>query len=291
MGSSGTSRLAAAIAALVFTAVPAAAQESAILQSDRENWPFELTRRPLTLAQGMFELWLPLNFDLSSGADGEPIFLNPSLMFGMSDRWTLGVRHLRGLCLSGEDDGCPEVYDDISVDSLYSLGRMAGLDLALGLALNVAPLVDETTLAGEVRFVLRAGGGASAVTLAPTLNFGVNDRDENPKRYPLVMNLGTYNAVLPQDVGENKEWLLLPATLQLQLAPTFAVAVSAALNGPLNPEVGDYGDYWTIPVGAAAVFTPWRYLDVGAAFTFPRLLGEDEDADERFLSVFVAFRQ
>jgi hypothetical protein len=286
-----TFRFAAALAALVIVeAAPAVAQE-AILQVDRENWPTELTQRPLTLAQGMFEVWLPVNVNLSEGADGEPVFLNPSLMFGVTDRWTIGVRHFRGVCLSDEDAGCPEVYDDVSFDSVFSLGRSGGLDLGVGLALNLAPLVDETTFAGEGRLILRAGGGSVAFTLAPTLNFGLNDRESNAKRYPIAMNLGTYNALLPQDVIPNKEWLLVPATLQLQLGPTFAVAASASVNGPIDPEVGDYGDYWTVPVGVAAVLTPLPALDLGAAFTFPRLLGEDEDADERFLSVFLAFRR
>jgi hypothetical protein len=284
-----TSRLHAVLAALLtFTAAPVAAQG---LQDDREDWATELTRRPLTLAQGMYEIAAPLNFNLSDGSEGEPIFLNPSVMVGVSDRWTVGVRHFLGVCLGDEGSGCPDPYNDFSFDSILSFGRAGGLDLALGLSLNVAPLVDDTSVAGEGRLIVRAGGGSVGLTFSPTINFGINDRDENSKRFGIGTNFGTYNVLVPQDVIPNQEWLLVPATLQLQLGPTFAVAFSAAVNGPLDPDVGDFSDYYTIPLGLAAVLTPMRSVDVGAALTFPRLLGEDEDADERYLSVFLAFRR
>jgi hypothetical protein len=284
-----TSPVRPALAALLTLAsVPAAAQG---FQVHRSDWATEITRRPLTLAQGMYEIAAPVNFNLSDGSEGEPIFLNPSVMVGVSDRWTIGVRHFLGVCLGGEDNGCPDPYNDISFDSILSLGRTAGLDLALGFALNVAPIIDDTSLAGEGRLIFRAGGGAVAFTVAPTLNFGVNDRDGNSKRFGVGTNFGTYNVLVPEDVIPNREWLLVPATLQLQLGPTLGLAFSAAVNGPLNPEFGDFADYYTIPVGLAAVLAPMPSMDLGAAITFPQLLGEDEDADERYLSLFVAFRR
>jgi hypothetical protein len=278
----------AALAALL--AAPASAQR-AILEDDSERWSTQLTRRPLTLDEGMIEVSIPVNFDLSEGSEGEPTFLNPSLAFGVTDRWTLGLRHFLGVCLTGDDGGCPEVYDDFSVFSRFSLGRTGGLDLALALALNVAPLTDDTSLAGEAGLMIRAGGGAVALTLQPMVNFGLNDRDGGSKRFGIPMNLGTYDLLTPQGVIPNRDWLIVPATLQLQLGPTIAVAVSAGVTGPINPEVGSFGDYYTVPVGAGITLTPLRYLDLGAAITFPRLLGEDEDADQRLLTVFLALRR
>jgi hypothetical protein len=38
------------------------------------------------------------------------------------------------------------------------------------------------------------------------------------------------------------------------------------------------------------VFSPMRYLDLGAALTFPDLLGQDATADDRFLSAFATLR-
>jgi hypothetical protein len=38
------------------------------------------------------------------------------------------------------------------------------------------------------------------------------------------------------------------------------------------------------------IFSPWQFLDVGAALTFPDLLGQDATADDRFLSAFATLR-
>lgn len=285
-----TTRVGAVFAALFVTFAASAAAQEPILQDDPGQWPTEVTRRPLTLGAGMVELSVPVNFNLSKGAEGEPVFLNPSLSFGMSDRWTLGVRHFLGLCLNGASHGCPNTYNDVSVTSRFSLGRASGLDLALGLALNAAPLPNDTSFSGEAGLMIRAGGGALALTLAPTVNFGLNKRDTYGKRFGVATNLATYDLITPEDVLPNRDWLLVPATLQLQLGPTLALAVSAAVNGPLNPEVGSYGDYYRVPVGVAAVLSPLRYVDLGAGITFPHLAGKSNTADDRFVSVFLAFR-
>ncbi|HYG70478.1 MAG TPA: hypothetical protein VD838_22565 [Anaeromyxobacteraceae bacterium] len=280
--------LAAVLAASTVFASPALAQG---FVTEREEWATEVVRRPLTLAPQQWELTVPVGINLSDGAEGEPVFLNPSFKVGITDRLTVGIRHFLGVCLNEEEEGCPEPYNDLSGELIFSLARSAGLEVAGAVALNLAPIVDDLAVAGEARLMFRTGGEVAALTIAPTLNFGVNDREEGPKRFGVGTNFGTYDVLVPQNALENKEWLLVPATLQIQLGPTFAVAVSAAVNGPLNPEVGDYADYWTVPVAAAAVLTPVRSLDIGAALTFPRLLGEDDDADERLISAFIALRR
>jgi plastocyanin len=58
--------------------------------------------------------------------------------------------------------------------------------------------------------------------------------------------------------------------------------------------VGSFGDTYRVPVGFAAVVTPARILDVGAAFTFPNLAGRSDAlrprSDERVVQAFVSFR-
>lgn len=280
----------AVLAFVLVFATPARAADEPILGATRGSWPTEISKRPLTLGTGMAEVSLPVNVDLSDGADAQPVFLNPSIAFGVTDRLTVAVRHFLGVCLSGENHGCPDVYNDLSLGALLSIGRTSGIDAAVGVALNLAPITDNTALAGEGRLVLRGGTDAFALTIAPTLNVGVNDRDVRRKRYGVPMNFGTYDVLLPEEQPENREVLLIPGTLQFQVAPNLAVAASASLNGPISPRNGGYGDYYTVPVGFAAVLTPLRYVDVGAALTFPNLLGKNNTADRRLLSVFLALR-
>jgi hypothetical protein len=281
---------AAAAAALATIAAGAAAADP-LLGGPRDRWPVEITRRPLTLAQGMIEIAAPLQLNASKDADWEPVTLNPSVAFGVTDHWTIGVRHFVGVCFNDEEAGCPEFYNDVSAFTRISVLRAYGVEFALQGALNVAPLTDPEAFAAEAGLALRFGGGALAMTVQPTVGFGLNDRDTRASRTaPIAWNFGTYDVITPQATVGNKEHLSVPATLHLQLLPILALAAGASLEGPLNPEIGSFGDYYRIPVGFAAILTPVRYLDVGASLTFPNMAGKNDTRDLRQLAAFVAFR-
>ena len=209
----------------------------------------------------------------------------------MTDRWQIGVRHLVGICVGGADDGCPNVYSDIGAYTRLSLGRGAGLDIALQGGVDVTRIQDPRNFAGWAGLLFRAGGGAVALTAAPSVNFGLRDRDRIASRtVPIAWNFGTYDVITPQSTAGNKEHLSVPVTLQLQLGPAIALAVGASVEGPLNPDEGAFDDFYRIPAGAAVVFTPLRYVDVGASLTFPQFGGKDDTRDSRVLSAFLAFR-
>jgi hypothetical protein len=286
--------LVAALAAVVAVSSALAAEEPII--GSRENWPTELTRRPLVLDQGMVELYVPAAINVSENRTADTVTSNPSLYLGLTDRWMIGVRHFVGICLgddadditSGVGEGCDRFYNDVSVDSVFSLGRTAGLEVAIGLAVNVAP-IDPAAWSGEARLIAKAGGGAVALTVAPTINFGLNDREGRGKWAATSFNLGTYNLVALEPALENKEFLLVPATIQLQLGPNLALVAAASLDGPLNGTV-DFGDDYRVPVAAAAVLTPIPWIDLGASFTFANLLGKNDTTDARTLGFFAAFR-
>lgn len=255
--------------------------------------PVAVVERPLTLPGGVLEIWVPLGLSLSNGAGGEPTFMNPSISYGVSDRLTVGLRHLLGLCFSGTDGNCPEFYNDVGVDALYSLIRTERLDLAGGATLSLAPITDPTAVTAEVRIPVKYGRGPLALVLSPTMNFGVNERDDSAtsrKRYGLAFSAGSYDVVIPAETAPNREVLRIPLTVQVQLRPEVALLAGASVDGALDPPVGSYGDVYRVPVMAGLVFVPSRFLDVGAALTFPDLLGKDGTADDRFLSGFVALR-
>ena len=253
-------------------------------------YPVALVDRPLTLPYRVVELHAPLGVSLSTGAGGEPTFLNPSISYGVSDTLTVGIRHLLGLCFSGEEGNCPEFYNDLGLTALYSLLRAGRLEIAAGAALELAPIVDPTAVSGEVRLPIKFGGGLLAFVLSPTLNFGMNERDDGRKLYALAFNAGTYDLIIPAETAPNRELLRIPLTFQLELARGPAFLAGASVDGELDPVVGSFSDVYRIPVMVGLVYTPSRFLDLGAALTFPDLLGQDATADDRFLSAFATLR-
>ncbi len=283
---------AAAVAALAAFATRAQTTDAPILQSHGvSDWPTEVTRRPLTLGAGMAELYFPVNINISKGANGKPVTSNPSLYFGITDRWMVGVRHLVGICYGGSPNGCSKTYQDVSFDTLFSLGRAAGLDLGVGLAVNYAPIADRAW-SGEARVVARAGGGAFAITVAPTINFGFNDRNTRAKWAAGTFDIGgTYNLVRPIADIQNREIISVPGTVQLQLGPSLALVGGIAIEGPVDPSVGNFGDFYRVPVSGALILTPIRWIDVGASITYPDVAGKTPNkTDFRSLGVFAAFR-
>lgn len=260
-------------------------------ESDRlGDYPIHLAERPLTLPRGVLELTAPLGVSLSTGEGGEPTFLNPSISYGLSDRLTVGIRHALGLCFSGEDGNCPEFYNDLGLTALYSLLEAGRLHVAAGATLALAPIVDPTAVSGELRVPIKVGGGRIALVLSPSLSFGVNERDGGRKLYGVGFNAGTYDVTIPAVAVPNREVLRLPLTFQMQLERGPALLVGASVDGELDPLVGSFSDVYRVPVLVGLLFSPARFLDLGAALTFPDLLGQDSTADDRFLSGFVALR-
>lgn len=269
---------------------PATAELPSLLDQPRskEDWPQELVRRPLTLAPGMLELTLPVNANLSDGAVGEPVFLNPSLYYGVTQGLTVGVRHFLGLCVTGGDHGCPKVYNDVGIDTIWSLGQGDTWDFALGAALN-ATRFDPFTLSAEGRLAARWRLYPLAVTVAPQLDVGLTERDTG------VATIAGGGGGVGGGAGAtglgNREVLTIPVTVQLQATRQLAVSVGVALSGPLST-AGDlgFGDLYTIPVAAGVDYALTSMLDLGAAFSFSNLLGKDGSADDRFGKVFARIR-
>ena len=292
-----TSPLRIVLAALLAVAVPAAggAQESVLDRPvEKEGWPSEVTRRPLTLAEGMIEVTVPLGIGLSKDRGGKPITLSPSVYYGVSDGLTVGLRHFAGLCFSGTPD-CPRAYEDLGVDSLWRLWRGVSTDLALGVALNASPVADPLALSAEARLVGRFRAGPAALTVAPTFAVGITNRDTTSVRTaPLAFPLATTSFGYFQVEQANREQLRVPVSVAVQATPALALALGASLDGPLSPPVGNFSDLYSIPVGVAVMFSPSNMVDVGASLTFLNLLGNQVAAvdrtDERAMQAFVSGR-
>jgi hypothetical protein len=281
--------------------VPPAGPLPAASSLDRASWPSEIVRRPLTLARGMLEVSAPLGINLSSDRVGSPVFLSPSLRYGLTDRLMLGVRHVLGLCLNGESNGCPDVYNDLGVQAVWQLLRFRGADVALAVALDAAP-IDPFLLSAEGRILARWSAGPFALFLAPALNVGLTHRGgPAAKRVAVSLPLTTYAFGWLEQLPGNTEYVTLPATVQVQVIPSMVVAGGAAVNGALSAPGGDFSDHYTIPLGMAVVVTPSAALDVGASLTFTNVFGRTQPTpfrtppserrgEVRGLYVFAVFR-
>jgi hypothetical protein len=254
----------------------------------KENWPLELTRRPLTLAPGMAEITIPVNINLSPDLVGKPIFLNPSIYYGVTRDITVGVRHFVGLCVTGASNGCPDVYNDVGIDSVFSLVRSQAFDVALGLGLDMFRITDPTTLAAEARVQFKYGTGPVALVFIPTLAVGLANRDEvAPTTTGFALHqLGPF---AQESIG-NRESLSLPLQLEVQLASPLAVFGTVSVSGPLDPPVGTFGDFYSVPVNAGIQLALSRQVDVGALLSWPMLAGPNHNGDLRFVAAQALFR-
>ncbi len=285
---------AAGVAASIALAASAGTARGAPPPPAPAPFPVELVNRPVTLPRGAVEITVPLDISLSSDRVGEPIALAPSAYYGVTDAFMVGVRHARGLCLTGAAHGCPDVYGDVTVDALLRVWRGAGAEIALGSGLAVAP-IDPFTIALQVRGVARWAGGPFAFALAPALDFGLDDRDAATLRtVPIAFPLATYAFGWAQEVTGNRELLSVPATVQVQVIPPLAVAAGAALLAPLDPRDGSVADYATFPAGFAVLVTPGSF-DVGASLTFANTLGREKwpgtrPGEGRSLRIWAALR-
>ncbi|HYY51233.1 MAG TPA: hypothetical protein VE755_00105 [Myxococcales bacterium] len=233
-----------------------------------DTWPDEVIRRPLTLADGLGELSVPVVLNLTTDQVAKPVFIPARLSYGVTDAVTLSVIHAVGLCLTGTSNGCPKAYNDVGVEGLFALVPSGAFQVALAAAFLVPSISEPFAMAAGVGFATRYTAGPLALRIDPQVTFGLNERDAG-----------------------NRETLAVPVTLQLQLTPNLLFAVGSGVFGLLDPLLGSFSDNYTIPLGFTAALTTSR-LDLGAQFTFLNVRGSagSSATDLRIGQVFAALR-
>jgi hypothetical protein len=260
------------------TAPPAATTEPAAGAVATTPPPVQGTSNAtdVTLRPGGISIDGDVAIGMASGAAGKPISIVPNAYYGVTDTLTVGLASNpnseifqnvagAGLCLSGEADGCAKIYNNISLDGLFSFSRSGTMDVAAHGGLDT--IFGENTLAG-----LRAGvkgkllAGPLVLVFDPWIRFGLNNRDFN------------------------KEMLNIPVRVGFMATPQLNVGVSTGIWGMLNPPVGGFGDLYVIPVGAGATFAISDALAARAQFTFDNLAGKNGGADFRTFSLGAVYR-
>lgn len=259
--------------------VPAAAQAQVdVPPISHAPMGMESVERGVQGPAGLFHSRTLLHINMSEGSVGEPISLAPDLYFSFSDTFQLGLVHNlpmgwqtlpgEGLCLTGTDGRCPEVYDNVGIDALIGLVFSRDLHLSLHSGLYFLRLA-------EPRWLMLTVGGAAkfhfsntfALFADPQIGIGLTERDTG-----------------------NANRLFLPIEFQFQLSDTSVFKILTGVTGALS----NFSDNYQAPLGLGVVFNVNENVDLGARFSFDNLLGnqppEVERTDQRSLSLLLHFR-
>ena len=233
----------------------------------------------ITLGQGAIDINGDLVIGLWKDNAGKPISIVPNLYYGVNNQLSVGIAHnfiadtfatagfARGLCLSGESDGCiNKLYSGLSLDALYSFMRQSTMDIGAHGGLDIDALSPDFLMLLRVGVKGKMLAGPLMIIFDPFIRFGLTKRDAG-----------------------NKEDLGIPVRLAFLATPQLNVNLSVGLFGPLD----GFGDSYNAPLGLGAGFALNSQLDLRAQFTFDNLLGKLPDgvgrADRRTLAVGAAF--
>jgi len=243
--------------------------------ADASAAPSTGTAPLVTLRQGGFSIDGDVVIGLSTGSAGKPINIVPNFYYGISDQLSVGLAHNpgaeifqtqgRGLCLTGDGDGgCFKVYNNLSLDALYSFMRSSTMDMAFHGGLDFISLSDPTALSLRLGVKGKTLAGPLQIVFDPSINIGLTERDAG-----------------------NKEVLQLPVRLGFLVTPQLNLGLSLALIAPFD----GFGDNYFVPLGVGGTFAINSALDVRAQFTLDRLIAANNGgADARTLSIGAAWR-
>jgi hypothetical protein len=225
--------------------------------------------------KGMFSARVALGINLSAGAAGEPVSLAPDLFFSVTDKLQLGLLHQgplgwqarpgNGICLTGEDGGCPKLYNNLGLDLMYGLlfdkTHLSARGTLFFDSLDPATMHLALGVMAKLHF-----GTSSALVLDPKIAIAVDDRDTNPDQ------------------------LYIPVELQYQARPATTLKLLSGIYGNLDA----FGDTYQVPLGVGAMQNLTRRVDLGLRFSFDNLLGAQPEgvgrADLRSLIVLLNLR-
>lgn len=214
-----------------------------------------------------------LNINLSSEAVAKPLSLAPSIWYGVSDKLTIGLTHDfgstpwtprpvpgTGICLSGTDSGCGDVYSNFGLDALFAL-KAGKFSLAAHPGLDVGSFDP---------FVLRLRVGVLgqysvndkiSIAFDPRIGIGLTEREIN------------------------KESIDIPVYAWYKINPKLGAYVSTGIGGPLD----GFGDFYAIPLGLGATYQVNEKMGLGADFFFTNMIGSGGGFDGRALGLRFAY--
>jgi hypothetical protein len=241
--------------------------------------------RQMTLPAGGVFVQVFAEINLSQDRALEPFSIAPDIWYGVSNELTVGLVHSTrgatgfygqagdGLCLTGEENGCAKVYNSVGIDGRYHFYREGGITAAADGGL-FARSIDPFALALKLGAAGRWQSGQLAVELAPSLFFGLTERDPEGEA--------------DVEVGTNKEVFSLPATAIYSIMPQLGLAFQAGVQVPFE----NTGDLWAFAVSIGGQYMVTEQIFADLAFSLPLLAGGPDDgtgADARVITLGVGY--
>jgi hypothetical protein len=253
---------------------PEPSASSAVIQGDDVGG-----FRSLLPASGTFRFDTTVFVNLSKDETGEPVQLAPDLWYGVTDRFALGVVHSSyntvgfygyggGICVSGEDQGCSEVYDNVGARGLYQFkGEGEGLLLAADAGLMAATF-DPTVMSVRLGVLGAVRWPKASLEFNPAVDINVTERE-----------------------GGLNEMLYVPVEMKFLAAPRLSLSFHSGVWTYLDST--EFGNSWVLPVGFGGMYQIAELFGLGARFTWPMLAsGEGWDylstGDFRSLEVYLS---
>ncbi len=228
----------------------------------RAEYPVEYTKRPQVVSEKMLQVRGDLYFNLSKDAFFEPVIIAPSVEYGVTDRFQLALRHETSFQFNGGDfyngPGLEAKFEFLHEDT-YSVAVFGG------------PYINKFD-----PFLLQARAGIGLWTL-PVDHFAVNT-----SAYVGVgiTNRETGNTTTNPDV--------LVIKVQPSVTPTERLAIFLDLG--FYATFQSFSRSWGLATGIGAFYTVIDKLDLGADFTFPRIIGANDSGGPRYRQVDLLVR-
>lgn len=228
----------------------------------------------MTLPKGRAVLNAFVGIDLTTDAVGKPISVAPDIWYGVDDKLTIGLVHSdigdsqliglgavagEGLCLTGSDNGCAKVYNNVALHARYGLAK-GQTALALDGGLSFVQLSDPLLLDLNVGLVGRYHKGKLALEFSPRVFIAVTHRSADDN----VMG----------DVGHD-DFFNAFGTLLYSVAPKASLMVQSGFSFSIEHA----GDNYFIPLSVGANIQINPKFDLMLAFSFPLFLTKVVNSD------------
>jgi hypothetical protein len=237
----------------------------------------------LTMPKGKLLVDAFVELNLSKDNAFKPVSISPDVWYGATDDLTLGLVHSSigatgviggfgdALCITGSSNGCESVYPGVGIDARYRL--KAGWAVDGGVFVND---FDPFALAIKLGLVGRHRISEKlAIEAQPNVFIGLTERDATADGMGTVTFEG------------NEEILSIPVTAAYLVAPKVTLSGQLAFQTPFS----EAGDNWSLGFSIGGRYRASDHLDLGLAFSLPRLAGggDGTGADARSITLGVGY--
>ena len=244
--------------------------DTAVAPTDAVATPAPKPPAPgLTLPKGKINVAVNLEVNMTADKVGKPISISPDVSYGVTPDLTVALVHSSfaltgfrakagaGICVTGTENGCSKVYDNVGAEAWYSVAR-GPTAVAVGGGVHAIRL-DGGFYDLKVGAKLRHAMGKIGVNVMPSLLIAMTER-------------GEVNGVR---VSPDSLWVPVLATYKATKEVTVGLGTGLKL-----VDLSAAGDSWEVSLGAVGTYAIDPTTTVGASWIFGKVLaGIDNPPD------------